>query len=105
MGAVGGGLWHLLKGLKNSPSGARFRGGIEVKFQLVLVELTTGLLLPAAQINDSILIVWHLFAGCAARSSQNRGKLCGLGRTFLNIRLYISGPPKKSTSIARRVSI
>lgn len=33
MGAVGGGLWHLLKGLKNSPSGARFRGGIEVKLQ------------------------------------------------------------------------
>eukprot|EP00884_Botryococcus_braunii_P020194 jgi/Botrbrau1/6859/Bobra.152_2s0018.1 len=29
MGAVGGGLWHLLKGIKNSPSGARFRGGIE----------------------------------------------------------------------------
>lgn len=29
MGAVGGGLWHLLKGMKNSPSGSRFRGGIE----------------------------------------------------------------------------
>lgn len=29
MGAVGGGLWHLLKGMKNSPSGARFQGGIE----------------------------------------------------------------------------
>lgn len=29
MGAVGGGLWHLLKGMKNSPSGARMRGGIE----------------------------------------------------------------------------
>lgn len=29
MGAVGGGLWHLLKGMKNSPSGARFHGGIE----------------------------------------------------------------------------
>jgi len=30
MGAVGGGLWHLFKGAKNSPSGARFKGGIEV---------------------------------------------------------------------------
>ena len=30
MGAVGGGLWHLFKGMKNSPSGSRFRGGIEV---------------------------------------------------------------------------
>ena len=30
MGGVGGGLWHLLKGMKNSPGGARFRGGIEV---------------------------------------------------------------------------
>ncbi|KAL6767402.1 TIM17 [Auxenochlorella protothecoides x Auxenochlorella symbiontica] len=29
MGAVGGGLWHLFKGMKNSPSGARFRGGID----------------------------------------------------------------------------
>lgn len=30
MGAVGGGIWHLIKGTKNSPSGARMRGGIEV---------------------------------------------------------------------------
>lgn len=29
MGAVGGGLWHLLKGMKNSPSGHRFVGGID----------------------------------------------------------------------------
>eukprot|EP00887_Chlorella_sp_A99_P005814 scaffold1.g5814.t1 len=29
MGAVGGGLWHLLKGIKNSPGGSRFRGGID----------------------------------------------------------------------------
>jgi mitochondrial import inner membrane translocase subunit TIM17 len=30
MGAVGGGIWHMLKGMKNSPGGARFRGGFEV---------------------------------------------------------------------------
>lgn len=29
MGAVGGGMWHLLKGMKNSPSGHRFVGGID----------------------------------------------------------------------------
>jgi len=29
MGAVGGGLWHLFKGAKNSPSNARLRGGVE----------------------------------------------------------------------------
>lgn len=29
MGAVGGGIWHLIKGAKNSPTGARTRGGIE----------------------------------------------------------------------------
>lgn len=29
MGAVGGGLWHLVKGLRNSPSGGRLRGGVE----------------------------------------------------------------------------
>ncbi len=31
MGAVGGGLWHLLKGMKNSPSGHRMIGGIDVR--------------------------------------------------------------------------
>lgn len=30
MGAVGGGLWHLVKGLKNSPSGSRILGGVQV---------------------------------------------------------------------------
>jgi hypothetical protein len=35
MGAVGGGAWHLFKGMRNSPSGARFRGGIEVSGQPV----------------------------------------------------------------------
>lgn len=29
MGALGGGAWHLLKGLKNSPSGYRVRGALE----------------------------------------------------------------------------
>jgi len=29
MGAVGGGLWHYFKGLRNSPSGQKFKGGIE----------------------------------------------------------------------------
>mmetsp|Transcript_19725 Transcript_19725/g.42842 ORF Transcript_19725/g.42842 Transcript_19725/m.42842 type:complete len:252 (+) Transcript_19725:277-1032(+) len=29
MGALGGGAWHLLKGLKNSPSGYRFKGALE----------------------------------------------------------------------------
>ncbi|KXZ44954.1 hypothetical protein GPECTOR_60g731 [Gonium pectorale] len=29
MGAVGGGIWHLIKGSKNSPSGYRTRGAIE----------------------------------------------------------------------------
>ena len=31
MGAVGGGIWHAVKGSKNSPSGARMRGGLEVR--------------------------------------------------------------------------
>jgi len=29
MGAVGGGLWHLIKGIKNSPSGGRMLGGVQ----------------------------------------------------------------------------
>ncbi len=31
MGALGGGVWHLIKGSKNSPSGYRVRGAIEVR--------------------------------------------------------------------------
>ncbi len=30
MGAVGGGAWHLVKGLRNSPPGFRIRGALEV---------------------------------------------------------------------------
>ena len=30
MGAVGGGMFHLLKGMKNSPKGSRMIGGMEV---------------------------------------------------------------------------
>lgn len=51
--------------------------------------------------NCRTLSAWHLCAGRAARSSQNRRKLCGLGRTVLNVRLYTSGPSKKSAFIAR----
>lgn len=29
MGAVGGGLWHLMRGVKNSPHGSRMLGGVE----------------------------------------------------------------------------
>ncbi len=31
MGAVGGGIWHLCKGLYNSPKGSRMRGGVDVR--------------------------------------------------------------------------
>lgn len=37
MGAVGGGIWHMLKGTKNSPSGARLRGGVEVPWRCSLL--------------------------------------------------------------------
>jgi hypothetical protein len=30
MGAVGGGAWHLIKGLRNSPPGFRAQGALEV---------------------------------------------------------------------------
>ena len=30
MGAVGGGMWYLFKGMKNSPPGARLKGAVEV---------------------------------------------------------------------------
>ena len=37
MGAVGGGIWHALKGAKNSPGGARLRGSFEVRARVVVV--------------------------------------------------------------------
>ena len=42
MGGVGGGLWHLFRGMKNSPSGARFRGGIEVSINNNQTEYSIG---------------------------------------------------------------
>ncbi len=30
MGAIGGGLWHSYRAMKNSPSGYKFKGTIEV---------------------------------------------------------------------------
>ena len=56
MGGVGGGIWHLFKGAKNSPSGTRLRGGIEVSLQAfaqqtdwVSAEMATYSFLPAQQ--------------------------------------------------------
>lgn len=34
MGAVGGGVWHLIKGIKNSPSGARMLGGVQASVKM-----------------------------------------------------------------------
>lgn len=31
MGAVGGGAWHLIKGMRNSPPGFRMLGAMEVR--------------------------------------------------------------------------
>ena len=35
MGAVGGGVWNLFKGLRNAPRGSRMLGGVEVRFRLL----------------------------------------------------------------------
>ena len=43
MGAVGGGLWHFFKGIKNSPSDARMRGGLEVYFLSISVSSSLAL--------------------------------------------------------------
>jgi hypothetical protein len=42
MGAVGGGVWHLVKGIKNSPSGARMLGGVQV-WQLDIAHASAAL--------------------------------------------------------------
>lgn len=35
MGAVGGGVWNLFKGLRNAPRGSRMLGGVEVRLRLL----------------------------------------------------------------------
>ena len=78
MGAVGGGIWHLIKGAKNSPSGARTRGGIEVRRKHALFS--------AIVLQFSANVTWTcLFSGYQARGSKNRWQLCCLGRLVLII--------------------
>lgn len=77
MGAVGGGLWHLLKGMKNSPSGARFRGGIEV----CTYTSPCNNLIESYPYNEYD----HIHAVHSARSTKNRWKFCSMGGTLLHI--------------------
>lgn len=50
MGAVGGGIWHLCKGLYNSPKGSRLRGGVDVRVlaYMLLYQSPTHILLLQA---------------------------------------------------------
>ncbi|GAX82617.1 hypothetical protein CEUSTIGMA_g10043.t1 [Chlamydomonas eustigma] len=45
MGAVGGGVWHLIKGLRNSPPGFRARGALEVRSSINDLSLMKGCML------------------------------------------------------------
>ena len=83
MGAVGGGLWHLIKGLKNSPRNARMRGGVEVE------ALNTG-----EYLGWCCGTRWRVFvltarasicAGDTTGSAQDRRQLRGLGRAVLDL--------------------
>ena len=71
MGAVGGGIWHLIKGAKNSPSGARTRGGIEVgvgcRCHIVIM----------------LLCDMQPFVGYQKGGTKNRRQLCRVGRLVL----------------------
>ena len=51
MGAVGGGIFHFLKAVKNSPRNQRTRGGLEVRkilwnYEKVLWKMCENCLLP-----------------------------------------------------------
>lgn len=100
MGAVGGGLWHLLKGMKNSPSGARFRGGIDVRRGAVC-----GLGLAGG--NGCRCTKWQPAHDARTpgecltcppalfplpvhptRGSQDWRQLCGVGRPLQRLRLH-----------------
>ena len=84
MGAVGGGIWHLIKGVKNSPSGARTRGGIEVKFARSEMSKTASGNLALATFSGTAACNGYdltdtLTAGYQTGSSKNRRQLCCLG--------------------------
>ena len=53
MGAVGGGVWHLVKGLRNSPQGYRFRGAIEVRCLALRHSKTQSLIAYSAHAGDA----------------------------------------------------
>ncbi len=81
MGAVGGGLWHLLKGVKNSPRGSRMLGGIEVSLEFAAT-ICAGLAVPHAR---SPLTGRGCHAEHPARSAKDRRQLRGMGWLVLHL--------------------
>ncbi len=66
MGAVGGGVWHLLKGIKNSPSNARMRGGLEV------IETITAVCAEVASTLKFLLSMSRTYARALNKVIQER---------------------------------
>lgn len=80
MGAVGGGIWQLYKGLRNSPKGYKISGAIEVQLQQQWQQQCAGLHdCPACS------LVGPLTAEYQARVTPHRGQLCQLGPDVLHI--------------------
>ncbi|GAB4822801.1 hypothetical protein N2152v2_009847 [Parachlorella kessleri] len=71
MGAVGGGVWHLFKGMKNSPGGHRFKGGIEVCGMLV-----SGLAVLA------LLVFWNKLNAIRTQAPKIGGSFAVWGGLF-----------------------
>ena len=88
MGAVGGGIWHMLKGTKNSPSGARLRGGVEVS------PVSPAQQAPQLRGGCSDLT---LPAGCQAFCTCAGWQLCCLGWSLLQLRVQPSGNTPQGT--------
>ena len=75
MGAVGGGVWHFIKGMKNSPPRFRLTGAVEVS-GLLCTALCAALpctFSGALHLND-----WLAPAAAAASSSGLHRRLTGL---------------------------
>ncbi len=106
MGAVGGGVWNLFKGMRNAPRGSRMFGGVEVslsgchtiqhkcwRFALLLSSLIEDW-------NQQLIQRVNMAAGYQKRSSQDWRKLCSLGWSVFNIRLHIGGFEEKGVLFA-----
>ena len=90
MGAIGGGVWHTIKGARNSPRGERLMGSVTaVKARVPILGGTRCCTCSVEQTS----VVWRprllplplLAADCRSCALLLRRQLCRVGRALLDI--------------------